>query len=48
VLSDEVIRQRKLIREGMGTVMRAPDKPAPGKKRKLGKFIIPHIIDNLL
>jgi hypothetical protein len=35
VLTEEQIRQRKLIREGMGTVMRAPDKAAPGKKRKI-------------
>lgn len=29
-LDSETIRQRKLIREGMGTVMREKDKPAPG------------------
>lgn len=34
-MTEEQIRQRKLIREGMGTVMRAPDKAAPGKKRKV-------------
>jgi AdoMet-dependent rRNA methyltransferase SPB1 len=34
VLDSETIRQRALIRQGMGTVMRAPDKSAPGKKRK--------------
>ena len=34
VLTTEVIRQRELIRQGMGTVMRPADQPAPGKKRK--------------
>ena len=33
-LDSETIRQRALIRQGMGTVMRAADKSAPGKKRK--------------
>ena len=33
-LDSETIRQRALIRQGMGTVMRVPDKAAPGKKRK--------------
>ena len=34
VLDSETIRQRALIRQGMGTVMREPHKAAPGKKRK--------------
>ena len=35
LLDSETIRQRALIRQGMGTVMRVPDQPAPGKKRKI-------------
>lgn len=34
-LDSETIRQRALIRQGMGTVMRVADKAAPGKKRKI-------------